>query len=229
MGRYHNEVYERMEQQKITKEDIEKKVQSNEHKELFRILRPIIQNKSVLDCGAAQHSINQILKSKKPWIHAFLCKYASTVIGIDIAERTIQELRNKGYQILKMNAEKMQFKQEFDVVFGGDIIEHLSNPGIFIKNCYGALKPTGRLVLTTPNTFCLLRVLRIVFGCTNDPLVNIEHTTWFSPTTIKEILKRENFKNIKIYYYYMNKGIIFWLCKILGKKFLNNMLIIAKK
>jgi SAM-dependent methyltransferase len=41
----------------------------------------------------------------------------------------------------------------FDTVIAGEIIEHLEQPVLFLRNCRRLLKPSGRLVLTTPNPY----------------------------------------------------------------------------
>ncbi len=232
MIKKHNNMYYniKMEKPKITKKYIEKKTfEKIKYKESLNIIKPLIKNKIILDCGAAQHSIKQILKSDKPWIHAFLSKYAKKIEGIDLAEDAVKKFKSLGYNIKLGNVEEMNYNNKFEVIFAGDLIEHLSNPGKFLNKSYIALKPKGKLILTTPNTFSFLRILRVIFGFTNNPKVNPEHTFWFSPKTIKELIRREGFKNIKVHYYSMNHGIIFWLSKIIGKKFLNNMMIITEK
>lgn len=49
----------------------------------------------------------------------------------------------------------------FDVVFAGEIIEHIFDDRKFLKQIYEILKPAGVLVLTVPNLFFLIN--RIIF------------------------------------------------------------------
>ena len=41
--------------------------------------------------------------------------------------------------------------QALDIVYAGEIVEHLYNPDLFLKECHRILAPDGVLVLTTPN------------------------------------------------------------------------------
>ncbi len=42
-------------------------------------------------------------------------------------------------------------ERRFDAVVAGEIIEHLEDPYRFLRGCRSALRPGGRLVLSTPN------------------------------------------------------------------------------
>lgn len=54
--------------------------------------------------------------------------------------------------------------QLFDVVFAGEIIEHIFDDKRFLKDIYGILKPGGILALTTPNLFFLINRIIFPFG-----------------------------------------------------------------
>lgn len=67
--------------------------------------------------------------------------------GLDFVEG------DKARRIVKGDALKMDFKNEFDVIIAGELIEHFY-PGqakVFLKNSFNALKKGGELILTTPN------------------------------------------------------------------------------
>jgi SAM-dependent methyltransferase len=52
----------------------------------------------------------------------------------------------------------------FDVIFGGELLEHLIEDEKFLLASYGLLRPGGILVLTVPNMFFLLNRLVFPFG-----------------------------------------------------------------
>jgi len=41
--------------------------------------------------------------------------------------------------------------RRFDAIVAGEVLEHLENPYRFVRDCREALRPGGRLVLSTPN------------------------------------------------------------------------------
>lgn len=163
--------------------------------ELFQILIPFIKGKDVLDIGCVEHNTSSRLKNPF-WIHQFL-KDNCNVLGIDILKEDVKTLCSKGYNMKVGNAETFNLRKKFNVIFAGELIEHLSNPGLFIQQSKKHLKDEGLLILTTPNTFYVPRMLRSLAGNDN-PLVNEEHTSWFSPSTLQTLLGREGFKVIDI-------------------------------
>lgn len=160
--------------------------------ELFKIILPFIKGKDVLDVGCVEHTAKAKLINPF-WVHQFLHNNCN-VLGIDILKKDVKILRSKGYNIKVANAETFNLKKKFNVIFAGELIEHLSNPGLFLQQSKKHLTPHGYLILTTPNTFYLPRT----YFEWDDPIVNEEHTNWFSPTILQTLLKREGFKVIDI-------------------------------
>jgi SAM-dependent methyltransferase len=51
----------------------------------------------------------------------------------------------------------------FDIIIASDVIEHLSDTDVFLKEVFRLLKPDGQFFCTTPNyasLFCIVKVLR---------------------------------------------------------------------
>lgn len=167
--------------------------------EEFQIIEQYIKDKEVLDIGCVDHSLEYANK-KGFWIHDFLKDNSKSVKGIDIVKKEVEKLRKKGYDVECQNAETFTFEKKFDVIFAGELIEHLSNVGLFLERCKLHLKKEGYLILTTPNAFSTKEILFTLRKNTNDPDVNPEHTNYYTPSTIKEILKRYNFEIKEIKY-----------------------------
>ncbi len=51
-------------------------------------------------------------------------------------------------EFLAMDAEKMSFRKQFDIVWSIEAISHFSNKRKFFKECQDVLKPGGKIVLT---------------------------------------------------------------------------------
>ncbi|PIN98824.1 MAG: hypothetical protein COT90_02485 [Candidatus Diapherotrites archaeon CG10_big_fil_rev_8_21_14_0_10_31_34] len=96
----------------------------------------------LLDLGCIKGEFSLELE-KKGW----------NVFGADISSALI-ETKKKGIKSIKFDFEKpFPFKNNsFDVVFAGEIIEHIFDTDFFVSELNRILKPNGFLVISTPNT-----------------------------------------------------------------------------
>ncbi|MDD4332939.1 MAG: class I SAM-dependent methyltransferase [Patescibacteria group bacterium] len=174
---------------------------------------------------------------KKNWVHSLLLKRARKVYGIDLYF-DLNKLANKE-NYSRQNAENFGFSFGFDVIFAGDLIEHLSNPGLFLDSCRKNLKDNGKLIITTPNCFGLFNLAEKISKY--EPTVNSDHTCYFNLKTIKQLLKKNNFE-VSEYYYLYSLGLDYkesWKKKILNlfyyffskftSKFIDTLVIVARK
>ena len=207
----------------------------NTYGELDNIILPIIKGKSVLDIGCVEHKAER--EEINPfWMHGFLCENCKEVVGIDYLEEEITKLRKKGYKVFCKNAETFEFDRKFDVVVAGAILEHLSNPGLLLRQSHKHLNDGGTIIITVPNTFYAPKMLKCLLTLNNSPPVNPEHTCWFCPKTIKELIEREGFKvkMIKVFNWAAPKKTIrAYLKNLFGKMIKKDigggMLVIAKR
>ncbi|TDO59826.1 methyltransferase family protein [Kribbella sp. VKM Ac-2571] len=80
--------------------------------------------------------------------------------------------------------------QQYDVIFGSHLIEHLTEPGAFLERAAGLLRPGGLLVLVTPNIASLLsRASGRRWVSYKIP----EHVSYYDPRTITALLDRAGF------------------------------------
>ena len=94
---------------------------------------------------------------------AIAAKQGRQVVGIDIAWRWLliarKRLDESGYHsipLVRCCSEFLPFRDEsFDVVVGGDVIEHVGDARQTIAESYRVLKPGGTLFLATPNRYSL--------------------------------------------------------------------------
>jgi len=197
----------------------------------YRTLVAIIAGKTVLDIGAVQHSITNIKHRNLPFLHGFICSHAKEATGIDIEKKQLSIVNKEmGTNILYGDAQDFNIGKYFDVIFAGELIEHLENPGLFIQNAKKHLSIDGVLVLTTPNSFSLIRIILnlIKNGFNNDPVCNYQHTMWQSPTTLKQLLSRFQFE-IESVFYWSNRKVLEKACNLLGLQYiLPHMMVIVR-
>ena len=82
------------------------------------------------------------------------------VAGIEPDEEAASMAMKSGLNVFRGSLEDAKFSAEhFDAITMNHVIEHVTNPVKLLKECYGVLKPGGRLVVVTPNIKSLGRRL----------------------------------------------------------------------
>jgi len=151
----------------------------------FNAIEGWMRGKRVLDVGAASGH------KREDWLHARIASVAARAVGIDIDETGVAAARSRGYDVRVADASKVDLGERFDVVFAGELIEHLSNFDGFLESAYRHLEDNGHLVLTTPNAFC---VSNFVYRFGFSVKVHHEHTCWFCEDTLATLLARRGFE-----------------------------------
>jgi len=99
---------------------------------------------------------------------------------------------------IDLNKNKWPINKKFDTIVAGEIIEHVENPLLFIKNCYNLLNKEGKLILTTPNATSLSYIMNLMWCVGSDK--NLCHIHAFTSGMIYVLIKNAGFKNINIKY-----------------------------
>ena len=169
-------------------------------KNRFKIIKKYIEGKKVLDLGIVNHDIE--CSNNKEWLHEFIKKYAKELTGVDYLPKEVKKLKEKGYNIICANVETMALKNKYDTIVAGELIEHITNFGLFLDKIKEHIKEEGYFIITTPNAFSIRNLLRgLILG--NVP-TNKEHTCWFCIKTLNNILRRKGFEIVKKYYFFDN-------------------------
>ena len=196
----------------------------------WEVIEPYVSGKRVLDLGCVDH---KAMKEKgEKWLHKKVRNVAGELLGVDYQQSEVDALNAMGYRVVLGNVEQLNLGEQFDVVLAGNIIEHLSNPGMFLEAAKRHLRPDSIFILTTDNCFGL-RSLRAMM--TNDQIrPNEEHVLTFEEAVLRQLFERHGFKILDFYYYngpYHDKfkgWVINTLCKI-RKSFAWQMLVVAQK
>lgn len=154
------------------------------HRERFEFVRPLVENRAVLDVGAGSGV------DRPDWMHALIAGVATKAVGVELDERLAARARELGFDVVVGDAEAIELGGRFDVVWAGELIEHLSCPGRFLDGVAAHLVPGGELVLTTPNAFA---VSNFVYRIGGRPRVNAGHVCWYDETTLRHLLARHGF------------------------------------
>lgn len=158
----------------------------------FEALKPWIEGRKVLHVGCVKHDWQQSLRND--WIHSHIVKYSREAIGIDTLEEGVTELVKRGYKVEIADAENFDLNTDFDVLFVGELIEHLEDFRGFLDSCKKHMRDDSKLVITTPNSFGVVYFIVRLFGIR---FVNVEHTCWFDEQTIEQLLNRHELEVIE--------------------------------
>lgn len=119
------------------------------------VLELIGRNKKILDIACYNGYIGEKIKNNN-----------NVVFGIDASEEAVRISKQKGLIAKVSDIEKsLPYKNNsFDLVFAGEIIEHIVDTDFFIDEIRRVLKPNGELIITTPNVASLDRRLMLLFN-----------------------------------------------------------------
>ena len=120
--------------------------------------------------------------------------------GIDISSELLKKAEARGIKTEIGDAHKsLPYKcGYFDIVFAGEVIEHIMDPRQFVIEVNRILKPGGLFILTTPNLAGFDNRIRLLFGrvprCI-EPLSgnHYQHVRPFTYRSLKEFLERGGF------------------------------------
>lgn len=171
---------------------------------------PFVNGKKVLDLGCVKHKLEE---SKNPdWLHGIIKKHARSLLGVDYLEEAVSALKQKGYNMVSADVETIDLGDKFEVIMAGDIIEHLSNCGKFMKKVREHLTPEGTCLITVPNPLNLLAFIQmLIYGRV---VTNPEHTCWFTRNVLEQLAGRHGFEITNVAYvddaYLYYKLTFFW-------------------
>lgn len=159
-----------------------------------------IKGNRVLDIGCCASTSKNLLKRHRIYENA-----AKEIIGIDYNKELIKEAKERlNYDIHHCdltNTEDVEMIVnqfgKFDTIICTDVIEHISNLGMFLENVKNMMDDNGTLHLTTPN----MRSPRwMEMFIRNNFKVNPDHICWFDIFTLTNLLKREKLKIVETMY-----------------------------
>jgi 2-polyprenyl-3-methyl-5-hydroxy-6-metoxy-1,4-benzoquinol methylase len=156
--------------------------------------------KRVLDIGMGQHIIEATERER--WKHAKIVKIADYTLGIDINEKLIDHIKSKGYNVRAVDATSEEdVGERFDVVFMGDVIEHVNNPDALLLFAKRHLSPGGKMLVSTPNPLYIRYIVKNVRDSMSTP--NFDHTCYITPANMNELCRRSG---LALTHYYITKS-----------------------
>jgi hypothetical protein len=174
-------------------------------------LEEAVKNKMCFHVGAAQggsESDNLLYSdvvSANSFLHRRLMNSASKVIGMDNRQIAIDRLNkefgidNIVYGDLQDNS-PIEIQLNPDVVVMGEIMEHLSNPGLALNKLREVMSEDTKLIITIPNAFSLWNM---IFTLTGQESHDSDHSGLYSPRITTSLLNKCGFQ-VEEYLFYHN-------------------------
>lgn len=177
--------------------------------------------------------------------------------GIDYSDIEVKEARKKGLDVIQGDfGEGIKFKKDyFDIIYTGEVIEHLYNPDFYLEEINRVLKDDGFVIITTPNLCAWFNRILMPLGIqplflepsTKSKLIGagplrrfkkeaqpVGHIRIFTLQALKDLLHANGFKILDIKGAIYDEGFPKKLWKIDGffNKFIplcSNLIILARK
>jgi len=188
-------------------------------------------------------------------VHCELAQYlheGDEYFGVDFYKES--EIKGKFVKYFSgdLNEQKLEnlvSVNTFDVIFCGEVIEHLFSPDALMREMYKLLNKDGILILSTPNLAYWLNRVLLVFGISPFYLENSSeiklgrkfsflgqgnktegHIRLFTYGALREFVQKENFTIVKIVPVIWKNFIIDrFICKVSRSLAPNNVFVLKKK
>src|SRR5688572_27606678 len=102
-------------------------------------------NRDVLDVGCANGYLGKVLKDR-----------GCTVVGVEIDAEAARDAKEVLDEVVVGSLEELDLAERFgperfDVVVFGDVLEHLRDPLVTLRQARRVLRPSGHIVISLPN------------------------------------------------------------------------------
>lgn len=168
--------------------------------ELNATLEPLMDRRvaSMLKEMLASSDFNSLFEVGSGWGHFLSAskKYFKNVSGVELSQEQAAYARERfGLEISEQDIFLSTSDLSYDVIAAWELLEHLPNPSQFIAWAHSRLNSGGQLILSTPNYSSLYRR---ILGTHWFYFIPSQHLTYFSPHTLRVLLQKAGFTQIKI-------------------------------
>jgi SAM-dependent methyltransferase len=131
---------------RIAEDDLDAAIQLEDHLEIEadRLMASVgdVRGLSVCDVGVGKGMLLDRLAAAGP----------RELVGVDLARAYLRRLSGRGgAQLVLADAERLPFREQFDVIVSSDVLEHVLNVGDLLVSVREALRPGGRFVVRVPH------------------------------------------------------------------------------
>jgi 2-polyprenyl-3-methyl-5-hydroxy-6-metoxy-1,4-benzoquinol methylase len=165
------------------------------------------QGKKVLHLGCTNYPYTSESLKNNDLLHFRLAEISGELYGFDFDQKGLDILSENGTKNLYLadleKLDEVDLNETFDVIVAGEMIEHLSNVGLFLRGIKRFMHTETKLIITTINAYGALRfaiyALRGNGGIKE--FVHPDHVAYYSYSTLRLVISRENLE-VKDFYFY---------------------------
>lgn len=167
------------------------------------------RGKRVLHVGCVDAGLLHERFARGELMHQKLAAVASELWGVDVDADGIAFLAAQGFgnllagDICEPETLRQLCDRPFDLIIASEVVEHLENPGAFLRSARQIMRPgVTELIVTIPNAFGVNTLLWMLRGV---ELVHPDHNYWFSYHTASTLLGKCGLYVSEIYPYSLQK------------------------
>ncbi|MBT5772914.1 MAG: class I SAM-dependent methyltransferase [Dehalococcoidia bacterium] len=159
--------------------------------------------KRVLHLGCVGHDFAEETDPVRRYarsLHAKIEGVASEVVGVDMNAEALAQYEQAGVaaKMIVGNVEQLETLElgdAFDVIVSGNVIEHLSHPGMMVDGMRALSHPGTTVLVTTPHAFGLPQYVRYVRGRFQE---SDDHMMTFNGPSLANLVERHGFRVVSI-------------------------------
>ncbi|WP_448482679.1 methyltransferase domain-containing protein [Pseudoxanthomonas mexicana] len=174
------------------------RVKVSRPKDRLTHLERCAEGKRVFDLGALDETAYQAKQTTHNWLHARLCRVATSVVGIDNSALVPDEGLTTATNgvIVRENIFDLQPVVDKhgipDLILAGELIEHLPDTSALLTSLKATPSLKGvELVVTTPNACCWHNTL---VGVAGRESMHKDHLQIYSYKTLRTLFERSGFR-----------------------------------
>lgn len=167
------------------------------------------RGKRVLHLGCVDTGLLHERLARGELMHQKLAAVAGELWGVDVDAAGIGFLRAQGFDNLLAGdicqaATLAQLRDHpFDLIIASEVVEHLENPGAFLRSVRQIMQPgVTQLIVTVPNAFRVEALLWMLRGV---EFVHPDHNYWFSYHTATTLLGKCGLQVREVYPYSLQR------------------------
>jgi 2-polyprenyl-3-methyl-5-hydroxy-6-metoxy-1,4-benzoquinol methylase len=155
----------------------------------YYISKFLSRNSIVADCGCGGGSLLDLIKGM-----------VSKTIAIEPYLGYHESLINRGHEVYEsVESAEQNSKAKPNIALSMQVIEHTSNPLVYLKNIYDLLIPDSKLILFTPNLNDIM--LKLHFNSYAPFFFRTVHNYYFTADSLVKLGKDAGFNSSEVIYY----------------------------